>query len=86
MTLESLGMLGEFVGGLAVLVTWLLMAKIFKISSLSALTAATLNPLYLWLIEDSIALVIMGCIMSVLLIIRHHSNIRNLLSGKESKI
>ena len=76
----------SWMSGLAVLATWLVMAKLFKISSLSALTAAALAPLYLWLIEDSKALVIMGCMLSVLLIIRHHSNIKNLISGKESKI
>lgn len=72
--------------GLAVVATWLAMAKIFKISSLSALTAATLTPLYFWLIEGDTALVITACIMSVLLIYRHRSNIKNLISGEETKI
>ena len=76
----------SWMSGLAVLATWLVMAQLFKISSLSALTAAVLTPLYLWLIEDSQALLFMGLIMSVLLIIRHRSNIKNLISGKETKI
>lgn len=76
----------SWMSGLAVLATWLVMAQLFKISSLSALTAAVLTPLYLWLIEDSQALLIMGLIISVLLIIRHRSNIKNLISGKETKI
>ena len=42
--------------GLAVLATWLLMAKVFKISSLAALTAACLAPLYFWLIEANVPL------------------------------
>ena len=76
----------SWMSGLAVLATWLVMAQLFKISSLSALTAAVLTPLYLWLIEDSQALLFMGLIMSVLLFIRHRSNIKNLISGKETKI
>lgn len=72
--------------GLAVLATWLVMAKLFKISSLSALAAATLTPLYFWLIEESQPLLVMSAMISVLLIFRHRSNIKNLLSGKESKI
>ncbi|KPJ96959.1 MAG: acyl-phosphate glycerol 3-phosphate acyltransferase [Gammaproteobacteria bacterium SG8_15] len=72
--------------GLAVLATWLIMAKLFKISSLSALTAAVLTPLYFWLIEANIALLITSIVMSVMLIFRHRSNIRNLIKGTEDTI
>ena len=72
--------------GLAVLATWLFMAKIFKISSLSALTAAGLTPVYFWFIEKDSSLLIVSCILSALLIYRHRSNIKNLISGKESQI
>jgi len=72
--------------GLAVLATWLVMAKIFSISSLSALTAAALSPLYFWLIEANQALLVTSIVMSAMLIFRHRSNIRNLLKGKEDKI
>lgn len=71
---------------LACLATWLVMAKIFKISSLSALTAAVLAPLYLWLITASQPYLIMGLALSVLLVWRHRSNIQNLLSGSEGRI
>ena len=72
--------------GLAVLATWLTMAKIFKISSLSALTAAALTPIYFWYIEKNTELVVVATILSVLLIYRHRSNIKNLISGEETKI
>ncbi|WP_303908527.1 glycerol-3-phosphate 1-O-acyltransferase PlsY [Thiohalomonas denitrificans] len=71
---------------LAALATWLVMAKVFRISSLSALTAAALAPVYaLWLAPQP-ALVGMLTTMAVLLIWRHRSNIRNLLAGKENHI
>ena len=71
---------------LAALATWLVMAKVFRISSLSALTAATLTPLYCWLLGLPDEYIVLLIVVSVLLIWRHRSNIQNLLSGKEGKI
>lgn len=70
----------------AAMLTWLLMAKVFKISSLSALTAAVLTPLYCWLLTPQIEFILLFSVLSLLLIWRHRSNIRNLLAGKEGKI
>ena len=72
--------------GLAVLATWLVMAKLFKISSLSALTAAALAPLYFWFFKDNIELLITSILMSAMLIFRHRSNIKKLLKGTEEQI
>ncbi len=72
--------------GLAVLATWLLMAFIFRISSLAALIAAALSPLYLWLILHSEVLAGAGLAMAFLLISRHRGNIERLLKGEESRI
>ncbi len=71
---------------LAAAATWLVVAKVFKISSLAALIAACLSPLYAWLLAQPREFVIMLGVMSLLLIWRHRSNIRNLLSGAESTI
>jgi glycerol-3-phosphate acyltransferase PlsY len=72
--------------GLAVAGTWLLIAKVFKISSLAALTAAVLAPFYIWWLTGEQHWVSMTIIMSAILIWRHRSNIQKLLSGKESSI
>ncbi len=72
--------------GLAVLATWLLMAVVFRYSSLSALVAAIAAPIYAMLFQLRIELVIATAIMSLLLLWRHKSNIQNLMMGKESKI
>ena len=71
--------------GLALAATWLLMAIVFRYSSLSALVASLLAPVYTWYLTNP-DYTIMVCVISVLLIIRHRKNIRNLLTGKESKI
>jgi glycerol-3-phosphate acyltransferase PlsY len=83
--------LGVLVGlswpvALACLATWALMAKVFRISSLSALTAAVLAPLYAWWLAPEPAYLVMLGSLSVLLVWRHRSNIRKLISGEESRI
>ena len=72
--------------GLGALATWLLMAKVFRYSSLAALTAAVLAPIYLWLARPAAALLIMSVVMSLLLLWRHRTNIRRLLSGQEDQM
>ncbi len=67
------------------LLTWLIVFAISRISSLSALTAAALTPVFsLWII-DSIGARWIILLVALLLIARHHSNIRRLLSGEEGK-
>ena len=70
----------------AVAATWLVMALVFRYSSLSALTAAALAPLYTLVLEPVPAYVGAMFLMGVLLIWRHRSNIRKLLDGTEDKI
>jgi glycerol-3-phosphate acyltransferase PlsY len=84
-------MLGVMLGlnfwvGLAVAGTWLFVAKVMKISSLSALVAAVLAPVYLYLITGEMVWVWGSALISVILIWRHRSNIRRLLSGEEDLI
>jgi len=71
---------------LAVLATWLLVAFVARTSSLSALTAAVLAPIYSWWFGLPGAQSAVILVMALLLIWRHRSNIRNLLAGAEDKI
>ncbi|MEJ2141262.1 MAG: glycerol-3-phosphate 1-O-acyltransferase PlsY [Gammaproteobacteria bacterium] len=72
--------------GLATAGTWLFVAKVLKISSLSALVATLLAPFYIWQLAPSDELMTITVVMTVILYWRHRSNIQNLLSGKEDKI
>ncbi len=71
--------------GLGACLTWLLVAKLFRISSLAALAALALSPLYaLLLATPQHAMLAAG--LAVLGFVRHHGNIRRLLKGQEPKI
>ena len=64
---------------------WLSMAKLFRYSSLAALTAAVVVPIALYLYgRPEVASLFV--VMSLITILKHHENIRRLLSGTESRI
>ena len=65
---------------------WLAIFIPTRISSLSALTAAIVAPVFLWLFDASISVVIAIIIMDILLIIRHKENIQRILKGEEKKM
>lgn len=66
--------------------TWILVFLTTKISSLSALTAAVLAPLFLYLFKAPFEIVIVVIVMDLLLIYRHKANISRLLKGEEGKM
>ena len=72
--------------GLMAIATWLLVAMIWRISSLSALVAAMLSPLYALSMLGFEGSTLAVLLMSLVLIWRHQSNIMNLMAGKEGRI
>jgi glycerol-3-phosphate acyltransferase PlsY len=73
--------------GLLACATWLLMALVFRISSLSALTAAALSPILVLMVDKDLnPYGYLAAFMAVLVFIRHHENIRRLLKGEEPRI
>ena len=69
----------------SILLTWLVVFLISRISSLSAIMAAALTPLYsLWFIDSTPARWII-LVMAIMLLARHHTNIKRLLEGEETK-
>ena len=72
--------------GLAVLGVWIVMAVVFRYSSLASLAAAVAAPLLQMLIWDVGPELPAIALMSLLLIWRHAPNIRKLMAGTESKL
>jgi glycerol-3-phosphate acyltransferase PlsY len=73
--------------GLAAGATWIAMALVFRISSLAALTAAALSPLWFLLLQEATpARLWLAAGMAVLIFLRHDANIRRLLKGEEPRI
>jgi glycerol-3-phosphate acyltransferase PlsY len=64
---------------------WLGVAFITKYSSLSALVAAAVTPFFVFVLTTP-ALFVFLFALSLVLIAKHHQNIRNLILGHESKI
>lgn len=75
----------DWVSGFAIVTIWLVVAKVFKLSSLAAIIAFIFLPaIHFWLYSD---LLITGvlCLLTLILIFRHKDNIRRLLQGEENQ-
>ncbi len=71
--------------GLLSCATWLAVAALFRYSSLAALVALVLSPLFMsWVAVGPP--VYMATALAVLAVIRHHANIQRLIGGDEPKI
>jgi len=78
--------------GLMAGATWLIVAFALRYSSLAALTASAATPLYALLPLAALGLpapapiLVLSLFTAVLIWIRHHENIRRLMTGTESRI
>ena len=75
----------SWLAGLLVAGTWLLAAAVWRISSLSALVAIALSPVFFSLVghKDYAPLALL---LAALIFFMHRENIRRLLAGKEPRI
>ncbi|HEX4158871.1 MAG TPA: glycerol-3-phosphate 1-O-acyltransferase PlsY [Rhizomicrobium sp.] len=71
--------------GLLALATWLAVAAIFRISSLSALTAAALAPTYMMLFGTPLY-AMLALLLAILIFATHRENLRRLFAGREPRI
>ncbi|MDA0821126.1 MAG: glycerol-3-phosphate 1-O-acyltransferase PlsY [Proteobacteria bacterium] len=72
--------------GLAFMASWITVALATRYSSVAALSATALAPIFAHLFGAELAVVSAVAGMAALVYWRHQSNIRNLLAGRESKI
>ncbi len=71
--------------GVGACLTWLLVALVFRISSLSALIAALLAPVYAYVWADPHHMEL-AIFMAALILLKHRPNIHRLLKGEEPRI
>ncbi len=84
----ALGVLLAFeplLGG-ATLLTWVVVAALFRYSSLASIIAALFAPFYTLLFFDRPWVAMVVAVMSLMLIWRHWRNIGSLFKGKETKL
>ena len=75
----------SFPAGLAACATWLMMAVFFRISSLSAIMAALLAPVFTFYFYHMHGAILVA-VLSAVVIAKHHANIKRMLKGEEPKI
>lgn len=73
------------IAGLVFATTWLGMVLLFRISSLSALCACALTPIYIWW-SGNLPLAVIAALLSFLAFWAHRGNIKRLLNGSEPRI
>ncbi len=57
-----------------------------KYVSLSSMLAAVTVVFFIWFIEDSLLIQIITVLFAAFIILRHHTNIKRLIQGKETKV
>ena len=73
----------NWIAGAILIATWLLFAKVFRISSLAAIISFALLPLVIYWREQNLEVGLIFAVLSAILIWRHKSNIERLLGGTE---
>ena len=72
--------------GIVALLIWVLIAKVFKISSMSALIAYFLIPVLMFYYETEFIYFLSSFIISLICFVQHRENIKRLINRSEPKI
>ncbi len=72
--------------GLSFIITWIFVAKVLKISSLSALVATAFTPVYFYLITNNLIATYVIISICIWIFYTHKSNIKRLFNNQENKI
>jgi len=84
-TLFGIALVVSFSAGLLTCLTWLLVAVVFRKSSLSALLGALFIPLWLWVFNEP-DFIVLFTLLNVFVFIKHRENIKRLIDGTETNI
>jgi len=84
-TLFGIALVVSFSAGLLTCLTWLLVAVVFRKSSLSALLGALFIPVWLWVFNEP-DFIVLFTLLNVFVFIKHRENIKRLIDGTETNI
>ena len=76
----------DIILGFISLFTWLITAFLFRYSALSAIVSFTFLPIYTWFSYESIVITSVYLVLSIIVVYKHKTNIKNLLNNEETKI
>lgn len=76
----------NYLVGISFALTWIFVAKVLKISSLSALIATLLTPIYFYLIIGNLVATYAIILICLWIFYTHRSNIKRLFNHQEKKI
>tara|TARA_X000000368_G_scaffold400940_1_gene373307 strand:- start:203 stop:814 length:612 start_codon:yes stop_codon:yes gene_type:complete len=76
----------DIILGFICLLTWLITAFLFRYSALSAIVTFTFLPIYAWLSYENIVTTSIYLALSIIVIYKHKTNIKNLINNEETKI
>lgn len=74
----------DWIAGAILIANWLLIARVFKISSLAAIVSFAMVPLVVFWRTQDLWIASVFVVLSAILIWRHKSNIERLIRGNES--
>jgi glycerol-3-phosphate acyltransferase PlsY len=72
--------------GLSLMSVWLLVFALSRVSSMAALTAFGFAPFLALLVTGDFQVAITAFVISIIVWIRHHENIRRIAAGEETKM
>ncbi|MEI8596633.1 glycerol-3-phosphate 1-O-acyltransferase PlsY [Photobacterium sp. Hal280] len=81
--LGALAPIGWDLSGMLI-ATWMVVAVLCGYSSLASMITALIAPMFTWWVKPQYTMPV--AMLSCLIILRHHENVRRLLDGKEYKI
>ncbi|OPB31627.1 glycerol-3-phosphate 1-O-acyltransferase PlsY [Bartonella sp. AR 15-3] len=75
-----------WLAALIFIIAWIGAFVLTRYSSFSALVAVIITPIFIYCYSSSLYVACIIITMSILVVIKHHTNIRRLLAGKENKV
>lgn len=70
---------------LGALVVFAVLVAVWRYVSLGSVVAAAIMPLVIWFRPHTVELLIATALISIIVIVKHHTNIKRLIDGTESK-